>query len=220
MCQISYIKPNCFWLWYGCDESANTSFGVFVGVFFHVDSVGVGADLSCPIPRNSPKWCCNSHHFDTLKPFGLDWKTGAMNRPLRLAVCSLPYICAKNTPHVGIRWCIFPRWFRRRRGRFIVPVSTNTHKMVLRISTVGIAIRTILHTKTNCFWLWCGRDKSANTPCGLFVAIYLRKKYPTRGCLQPYIYNRKKVDFVFEIYWSGFSINPLYCSSNPFSMLL
>ncbi len=67
---------------------------MFVYIFFHVDSVGVGADLSCPIPRNSPKLCCvfpllvsqfivlhprnstkwryNSHHFDTLKPFGLD----------------------------------------------------------------------------------------------------------------------------------------------------
>ena len=25
-----------------------------------------------PHPRNSTKWRCNSHHFDTLKPFGLD----------------------------------------------------------------------------------------------------------------------------------------------------
>ena len=62
--------------------------------FCHVHSVGVGADLSCPCPRNSTKWrCvfpplilqyiiphprnstkwrCNSHHFDTSKPFGSD----------------------------------------------------------------------------------------------------------------------------------------------------
>ena len=119
---------------------------MFVYIFFHVDSVGVGADLSCPIPRispklccvfpllvsqfivphprNSTKWRCNSHHFDILKPIGLDWKTGTMNRPLRLAVCSLPYICAINNPHVDVRLYIFPRSFRRRRGRFIVPVPT------------------------------------------------------------------------------------------------
>ena len=86
--------------------------------FCHVHPVGVGADSSCSYPRNSTKWrcifaslilqfivsyprnCikwrCNSHHFDISKPFGLDCKTGAMNRPLRLAVCSLPYICAIN----------------------------------------------------------------------------------------------------------------------------
>ncbi len=28
---------------------------MFVYIFFHVDSVGVGADLSCPIPRNPPE---------------------------------------------------------------------------------------------------------------------------------------------------------------------
>ena len=49
-----------------------------------------------PHPRNSTKWRCNSHHFDTSKPFGSDCKTGAMNRPLRLTVCSLPYICVIN----------------------------------------------------------------------------------------------------------------------------
>ena len=86
--------------------------------FFHVHPVGVGADLSCPYPRTPTKWCCVfpslilqyiiphprnstkwrcvSHHFATSKPFGSDCKTGAMNRPLRLAVCSLPYICAIN----------------------------------------------------------------------------------------------------------------------------
>ena len=31
---------------------------VFVYIFFHVDSVGVGADLSYPFPRNSTKWRC------------------------------------------------------------------------------------------------------------------------------------------------------------------
>ena len=91
---------------------------MFVYIFFHVHPVGVGADLSCPRPRtptkwrcdfpplilqyiiphprNSTKWRCNSYHFDISKPFGSDCKTGAMNRPLRLTVCSLPYICAIN----------------------------------------------------------------------------------------------------------------------------
>ena len=86
--------------------------------FCHVHSVGVGADLSCPFPRtptkwrcvfpslilqyivpyprNCIKWCCNSYHFAISKPFGSDCKTGAMNRPLRLAECSLLYICAIN----------------------------------------------------------------------------------------------------------------------------
>ena len=31
---------------------------MFVYIFFHVHPVGVGADLSCPYPRNTPKWCC------------------------------------------------------------------------------------------------------------------------------------------------------------------
>ena len=64
--------------------------------FRHVHPVGVGADLSYPFPRNSTKWRCNSYHFAISTPFGSDCKTGAMNRPLRLAVCSLPYICAIN----------------------------------------------------------------------------------------------------------------------------
>ena len=63
-------------------------------VFFHVHPVGVGDRFIVPVspkfpemvlrfpplvlqfivphPRNSTKWRCNSHHFDTLKPFGLD----------------------------------------------------------------------------------------------------------------------------------------------------
>ena len=49
-----------------------------------------------PCPRNTPKWRCNSYHFAISKPFGSDCKTGAMNRPLRLTECSLPYICAIN----------------------------------------------------------------------------------------------------------------------------
>ena len=91
---------------------------LFVDIFFHVHSVGVGADLSCPRPRtptkwrcifpslilqfiiphqrNTLKWRCVSYHFATLKPFGSDCKTGAMNLPLRLAECTLPYICAIN----------------------------------------------------------------------------------------------------------------------------
>ena len=33
--------------------------------------------------------------------------------------------------------------------RFIVPVSTNTHQMALRFSTIGIAIRNISYIKTD-----------------------------------------------------------------------
>ena len=57
-----------------------------------------------PVPPNTPQngvayshcWRCNSYHFDISKPFDSDCKTGAMNRPLRLTECSLPYICAIN----------------------------------------------------------------------------------------------------------------------------
>ena len=135
---------------------------MFVDIFFHVHSVGVGADLSCPRPRtptkwrcifpslilqfiiphqrNTLKWRCVSYHFATLKPFGSDCKTGAMNRPLRLTECSLPYICVTISLFLFIVPHVSPRPPRRRRGRFIVPVSTNTHQMALHIPTVGIAI--------------------------------------------------------------------------------
>ena len=35
--------------------------------------------------------------FRTLKPIVFDCDAGAMNRQIRLAVCSLPYICEKST---------------------------------------------------------------------------------------------------------------------------
>ena len=62
-----------------------------------------------PCPRNTPKWRCDSYHFDTSTPFGSDCKTGAMNRPLRLAVCSLPYICAINE-YCGMFAAIYLRY--------------------------------------------------------------------------------------------------------------
>ena len=72
-------------------------------VFFHVHSVGVGSDLSCSYPRNSLKWCCvfpllASQFVIFCIPKWVVFvdDAGTMNRPLRLAVCSLPYICAKN----------------------------------------------------------------------------------------------------------------------------
>ena len=37
------------------------------------------------------------------------------------------------------------------------------------------------YIKTIWFGLKNGRDESAPTPCGVFAAIYLRKKYPARG---------------------------------------
>ena len=145
--------------------------------FCHVHPVGVGADSSCSYPRNSTKWrcifaslilqfivsyprnCikwrCNSHHFDISKPFGLDCKTGAMNRPLRLAVCSLPYICAINE-YCGMFVAIHLRYPFRYfyllyptfchvhpvgvGVRFIVPVPTKFHKMALRIPIVDIVM--------------------------------------------------------------------------------
>ena len=114
------------WLWeyaflvmlgYGHDESAPTPGGVFCGVSWVGVTLFVNRSQcyrqsvrSCrgpiyrarvhEIPQNGVAylhcWCCNSHHFDTSKPFGSDWKTGAMNRPLRLAECTLPYICVIN----------------------------------------------------------------------------------------------------------------------------
>ena len=144
-------------------------FYLFYPTFRHVHSVGVGADLSCPYPRTPPKWrcvfallalqyiipyprnCikwrCNSYHFDTSKPFDSDCKTGAMNRPLRLTECSLPYICAING-YYGMFVAIHLRYpfryfyllyptFRHVHpvgvgDRFIVPAPPNTHKMALR----------------------------------------------------------------------------------------
>ena len=114
-----------------------------------------------PHPRTPTKWRCVSYHFDISKPFGSDCKTGAMNRPLRLTECSLLYICVINE-HCGMFVDIFcithllfiatfthvlPRPPRRRRGRFIVPVPTNTHKMALRIPIVDIAIHHTAPTK-------------------------------------------------------------------------
>ena len=97
--------------------------------FRHVHPVGVGADLSCPCPRtptkwrciflslilqfiiphqrNTLKWRCVSYHFDILKPFGLDCKTGAMNLPLRLAVCSLIYILHTINGLCGVCWIFY-----------------------------------------------------------------------------------------------------------------
>ena len=62
-----------------------------------------------------------------------------------------------STVGIAISLCIFtvthvfPRSPRRRRDRFIVPVSTKFPEMVLRFSIVGIAIRNILQITTNCF---------------------------------------------------------------------
>ena len=96
---------------------------MFVYIFFHVDSVGVGADLSCPIPRNSTKWHCvfpllvsQFVPFCIPKPIGFDCDAGTMNWQIRLTVCSLMHICALNRPCVGVcnhiyitakRWILF-----------------------------------------------------------------------------------------------------------------
>ena len=62
-----------------------------------------------------------------------------------------------STVGIAISLCIFtvthvfPRSPRRRRVRFIVPVSTNFPEMVLRFPIVGIAIRNILQITTNFF---------------------------------------------------------------------
>ena len=92
-----------------------------------------------PHPRNCIKWCCNSHHFDISKPFGSDCKTGAMNRPLRLAVCSLPYICAING-YCGMFVVIHLRYpFRY----FYLFYPTFFH-----IHPVGVGVRFIVPTST------------------------------------------------------------------------
>ena len=78
---------------------------VFVDIFFHVHPVGVGADLSCPYPRNSPKWCSvfplfvlQSVIFCRLQPIVFVDDAGAMNRPLRLSECTLRIYCVINNP--------------------------------------------------------------------------------------------------------------------------
>lgn len=43
------------------------------------------------------------------------------------------------------------------------------------------------YIKTIWFGLKNGRDKSAPTPCGVHVAIYLRKKMDIAVCSLPYI---------------------------------
>ena len=83
---------------------------------------------------------------------------------MNIAECSLIYICAINNPHIICSLIYFalpillfiatfthvlPRPPRRRRGRFIVPVPTNTPQMVLRIPTVGIAIPHTVPTNTH-----------------------------------------------------------------------
>ena len=74
-------------------------------VFFHVHSVGVGADLSCPCPRKSPKWCCAFPPFALqfvifcrLQPIVFVDDAGAKNLPLRLSEYTLRIYCVMNNP--------------------------------------------------------------------------------------------------------------------------
>ena len=60
-------------------------------------------------------------------------------------VCIAISLCIFTVTHV------FPRSLRRRRGRFIVPVSTKFPEMVLRFPIVSITIRNILQITINYF---------------------------------------------------------------------
>ena len=51
--------------------------------------------------------------------------------------------------------------------------TPNNHEMALRFASFR-------HIKTIWFGLKNGRDESAPTPCGVHVAIYLRKKWILR----------------------------------------
>ena len=64
-------------------------------------------------------------------------------------MCSLIYFALPILLFIAPFTHVLPRPPRRRRGRFIVPVSTNTHQMALRFSTIGIAIRNISYIKTD-----------------------------------------------------------------------
>ena len=137
--------------------------------FRHVHSVGVGADLSCPFPRIPPKMALHicivgvaihiisthQNHLVRLKngrdesaptPYGMFAAIHLRNkwilRNVRCHIFALPIsLFLFIVPHIS------PRPFRRRRGRFIVPVPTKTHKMALRIPTVDIAIHYTVPTK-------------------------------------------------------------------------
>ena len=137
--------------------------------FRHVHPVGVGADLSCPCPRNSPKWRCifallalqfiSFRHIKTIwfglkngrdesapTPYGMfaaiHLRKKWILRNVRCHTFALPI-----SLFLFIIIHVLPRSPRRRRGRFIVPVPTKFHKMVLRIPTVDIAIHHTAPTK-------------------------------------------------------------------------
>ena len=71
---------------------------MFVYIFFHVHPVGVGADLSCPHPRNSTKWCCV---FPSLI---LQY---IIPHPRNTPKMALQYIIPhpRNTHKMALRWC-------------------------------------------------------------------------------------------------------------------
>ena len=64
-------------------------------------------------------------------------------------MCSLIYFALPISLFIAPFTHVLPRPPRRRRGRFIVPVSTNTHQMALRFSTIGIAIPHTVPTNTH-----------------------------------------------------------------------
>ena len=88
-------------------------------MFFHVHPVGVGADLSCPCPRNSPKWCCvfpllasQSVIFCRLQPIVFVDDAGAMNRPPTPFGVHAAIYCVMNNPFRNVRWYILRYPFR------------------------------------------------------------------------------------------------------------
>ena len=107
---------------------------MFVYIFFHVHPVGVGADLSCPYPRNTPKWRCN------FPPLILQY--------------IVPY---PRTPQNGVAYS--HRWHCNTSYRtHVIPQNgvaihhtapTKFHKMALRFSTIGIAIPHTVPTNTH-----------------------------------------------------------------------
>ena len=91
-------------------------------------------------------------------------------------MCSLIYFALPILLFIATFTHVLPHPPRRRRGRFIVPVPTNTHQMGCVFPSLALQFISFRHIKTIWFGLKNGRDESAPTPCGVFAAIHLRNK--------------------------------------------
>ena len=116
-----------------------------------------------------------------------------MNRPLRLTECSLLYICAINGYYgmfvaIHLRYPFRYFYLLYPTFRHVHPVGVgadlscpcprNSPKWRCIFALLALQFISFRHIKTIWFGLKNGRDESAPTPYGMFVAIHLR--YPFR----------------------------------------